>query len=122
MRGLPVNVKALRVSCAPLHELEQAVAGTNVPAAMGRNNDGRPRPANTGINDAKKDGLRRKPRGISCQKISRCFWIADRGVCEQIDNGYAWRHLGEHCFHLTRIGTVQPEVCEEHNHDMPTPI
>jgi hypothetical protein len=42
MRGLPVNVKALRVSCAPLHELEQAVARTNVPAATGLNNDGRP--------------------------------------------------------------------------------
>ena len=41
--------------------------------------------------------------------------IADWSIGEEVDNGYAWRHLMQHRLHLARIGAVQPEICEQHD-------
>ena len=42
--------------------------------------------------------------------------VASRHVGKCSDNGYAGPHLVWHRLHLTRIGAVQPEIREEHNH------
>jgi hypothetical protein len=54
---LPVDVPSARVCGAALDQLEQAVAGADVPAAIGFENNGWPRPANPGFSDAEIDAL-----------------------------------------------------------------
>jgi hypothetical protein len=49
---------------ATLDQLEQAVTGTDVPPAVGLNNNSWPRPADAGIYDTEKHGSRLKPSGI----------------------------------------------------------
>ena len=73
-------------------------------------------PTMTGIDNAEKDGSRRKPCGIGRQQIRRCLRIADRRIGEEVDSGYARRHLVQHRLHLTRIRAVQPKIREQHNH------
>src|SRR5688500_16238515 len=43
------------------NELEEAIAGTDVPARVGFDDDGGAPPANTGIDNAEKDGADRNP-------------------------------------------------------------
>src|SRR5262249_56995167 len=62
---LPLDVPAARAYGTPLNQLEQAVARADVPAAVSLENNGWPRPADAGIDDAQKDGFRCKPFGVS---------------------------------------------------------
>jgi len=69
----------LRLGAEPL---EQTVAGADVPATIGFENNGRPRPADTGIDHAQKHGSRRKPLGKGCQQVGGCLGIADWRISE----------------------------------------
>jgi hypothetical protein len=117
----PVDVEASRLSGTALNQLEQAVAGADIPPAVGLENNGRPCPADTGIDDAEKHGSRRKTCGIDRQQIGRCLGIADRRIGEEVDNGYVRRHLVQHRLHLARIGALQPEIRKQHNHAINLP-
>src|SRR4029453_8753409 len=48
---LPLDVPASRACGTALNQLEQAVAGADVPAAVGLENNGWPRPADAGIDN-----------------------------------------------------------------------
>ena len=113
MLRLPVDVPAARLSGSALDELEQAVARTDIPAAVGLEENGWPRAADAGIDNTEKDGSHRKPCGIGRQQIRRCLRIADRRIGEEVDHGDARRHLVQHRFHLARIRAVQPEIREQ---------
>jgi hypothetical protein len=93
------DVPTARVFGTALHQLEQAVAGADIPPAVSLKNNGRAHPADAGIDNAEKDSSRRKPRG-------RCSGIADRRIGKEVDNGCAWRHLVQHRLHLTRVRAV----------------
>jgi hypothetical protein len=114
--GLPGYVPTARACSTALNQFEQAVPGADIPAAISLYNDGRARAADARIDNAEKDGSRGKPSGISRQQVSRCLGIADRRISEEINQGHAWHHLMQHRLHLTRIGALQPEICEQHNH------
>src|SRR5215831_3231382 len=113
---LPIDVPAHRLCGTTLDELEDAVARADVPAVIGVENDGGPRAADTGIDDAEEYGAWRKPRRIGRQQIGGRLGVAGRRVGEEIDRGYARRHLVQHGLHLTRIGAVQAEIREQNNH------
>jgi hypothetical protein len=112
----PLDVPASRACGTALNQLEQAVAGADVPAAVGLENNGWPRPADAGIDNAEKDGFRCKPFGISREQVGRCLGVANRRISEEVDRGHARRHLVQHRLHLTGIRPVQPEIRKQHNH------
>ena len=58
----PVDLKRARLERATLDQLEQAVGGADIPPAVSLENNGRPRSADAGINDAEKNGPLGKPR------------------------------------------------------------
>ena len=62
---LPGDVPTARLAGAALDQLEQAVAGADIPPAVGLENNGRARPADARIDNAEKDGPRGKPCGIA---------------------------------------------------------
>jgi len=66
---LPGDVPTARLAGTALDQLEQAVAGADKPAAVGLENNGWTCPADAGIDDAEKDGSRRKPFGIDGQQV-----------------------------------------------------
>jgi len=109
---LPLDVPGARLAGAALHQLEQTVAWADIPATVRLEDNGRPSPADTRIDHAQKNGFHRKPCGINRQQIGRGLGVADRRVGNEVDNGYARRHLVEHRLHLARIRAVQPEICE----------
>ena len=115
----PVDVPAAQRGGAALHELEQAVSRADIPSAIGLEDQGRPRPADAGIDDAEKYGSRRKPWGIGRQEVGGRLGIAHRCVGEQVDNGRAGRHPVQHRLHLTRVGAVQTEIREDCDHRSP---
>ena len=80
----PLNIKTARLPGTTLDELEQAVVGADEPPAVDFDDDGGARPANPGINDAKKDSSRRKPGGIGRQQVSRRLGIAGRRIGEEV--------------------------------------
>jgi hypothetical protein len=106
---------SLRLSGTAPNQLEQAVARADIPPAVGLQNNGRPCSTDAWIHDAEKNSSCRKPCGISRQQIGRWLGIADWSIGEEVDNGDAWRRLMQHGLHLTRIGAVQPEICEQHD-------
>jgi hypothetical protein len=116
MLRLPLDVPAARLSGTAPDQFEQTIARADIPAAVRLENNGRARPADPGIDDAEKDGSRRKPYGISRQQIGRCLRVADRRVGEEVNNACARYHLMQHRLHLARIRPVQPKVREQHNH------
>src|SRR5262249_7043930 len=113
---LKVDVPTARLCGAALDQLEQAVARADVPAAVGLDDDGRAPAADAGVDDAEKRGPRRKPFGIGRQQVGRCLGIAGRRIGEEVDRRYARRDAMQHRLHLTRIGTVQAEIREQHDH------
>jgi hypothetical protein len=62
--GLPIDVPTPRGYGAALNQLEQAVARSDVPAAVGLDNNGRTCPTDARIDNAEKHISRRKPLGI----------------------------------------------------------
>ena len=68
---------------------------------VGFENNGWPRPADAGIDNAEKDGFRCKPFGKSRQQLGRCLGVTNRRISEEVDRGHARRHLVHHCLHLT---------------------
>ena len=58
----PVDVPAARLCGTALDQLKQAVARADIPTVIGFDDYGRPCAADTGINDAEKNGPGRKPR------------------------------------------------------------
>ncbi|WP_281406680.1 hypothetical protein [Mesorhizobium sp. B2-3-5] len=113
---LPVDIPAQRLSRAALDQLEQAVAGADIPATVGLDDDGRPRSSGAWIDDTEEDGSRREPLRAGRQQVGRRIGIADRRIGEEIDRGDARRHLVQHSLHLTRVGAVQAEIREQDNH------
>ena len=87
MLRLPVDVPTRRLSGTALDQLEQAVAGADIPAAVGLEKNGWPCPADAGIDNAEKNGSHRKPCGIGRQQIRRCLRISDWRIGEEVDNG-----------------------------------
>src|SRR6516164_1969374 len=71
---LPVDVPAAGLSGTALNQFEQTIARPDIPAAVGLDNNGRARPAHAGIDDAKKDGARRKPCSIGRQTDTPMPW------------------------------------------------
>src|SRR5262245_10453491 len=118
---LPVDVPTARLSSAALDQLEQAVAGADVPPAVGLDDNARACPADAGIDDAEKHGSRWKPFGIDRQEVGRCLGIADRRIGEEVDRRYARRHLMQHRLHLADVRTLQPEIREQHDHGVSLP-
>src|SRR5262249_52670066 len=49
-------------------------------------------------------------------EVSRRLGTAHGRIGEEVNKGNARRHLVQHRLHLTRIGAVQPEIREQHNH------
>src|SRR3954451_11741917 len=86
---LPLNVPALRRPGPALDQLEEAVPRADVPPAVSLKNNGRPCPADAGINDTQDDGSGREPSGIGRQQVGCCFGVAGRGIGEEVDHGYA---------------------------------
>src|SRR5262249_48191249 len=119
-RRLEVDVEAARPCGAAPGQLEQSIAGADVPAAVRFDNNGRARPADAGVDDAEKRGPRRKPFGIGREQVGRCLGIAGWRIGEEVDRRYAWRHLVQHRLHLPRVGTVQAEIREQHDHAHPS--
>jgi hypothetical protein len=113
---LPLDVPAAAAYGTPLNQLEQAVARADVPAAVSLENNGWPRPADAGIDNAEKDGFRCKPFGVSRQQIGRCLGVANRRISKEVDRGRARRHLVQHRLHLTGIRPLQAEIGKQHNH------
>jgi hypothetical protein len=96
-------------------------APADTPAVVSLEKNGWPSPADAGIDNAEKDGSHRKPCSIGRQQIRRCPGIADWRIGEQVDNGYARRHLVQHRLHLTCIRAVQPKIREQRNHGISLP-
>ena len=48
---------------------------------------------------------------ISRQQVRRCL-----GIAEEVDNRDPRCHLMQHRLHLAGIGTLQPEIGEQHDH------
>ena len=69
------------------NELEEAIAGTDVPARVGLDDDGGAPPADTGIDNAEKNGPDRKPDGIGREQVGRGLGVAGRRVSEEVDHG-----------------------------------
>jgi len=113
---LPVDVPAARGCGTALNQFEQAVAGADIPAAVGFENNGRPGSADPGIDNAEKYSSRRESPGIGCYQVGRRLGVADRRISEEVDDGYGWCQLVQHRFHLTRIGSLQTEIRKRHNH------
>jgi hypothetical protein len=67
MLRLPVDVPAAHLASSALDQLEHAVAGTDIPAAVGLEKNGWPLTADSWINNTEKDGSNRKPCGIALQ-------------------------------------------------------
>src|SRR5579883_695082 len=83
---LPLDLPTSGDLGAALRNLQQAVARTDVPAAVGLDDDRRTIASDAGIHDAEKDRAERKPLGIGSQQISRGSGIARRRVREEIDD------------------------------------
>src|SRR5262245_51370804 len=88
-------------------QFEQAVAGADHRPSASRIS-GRV-PPTPGVDNAEKDGALWKPFGIGGQQVGGRLRIADRRIGEQVDRGYAGRHLLQHRPHLTRIGAGNPK-------------
>ena len=107
----PIDIEAARRRGAPLNELEQAITRSYVPAAVRLEHEGRARPADSWIDDTEKCRAGRKPMRISRQQVRRCL-----GIAEEVDNRDPRCHLMQHRLHLAGIGTLQPEIGEQHDH------
>src|SRR5262249_40330375 len=115
-RGFRADAPGACLSGGAWDQLEQAVAGADVPGGVGLEDEGRARAADAGVDDAEKRGPRRKPFGIGGQQVGRCLGIAGRRIGEEVDRRYARHHLVQHRLHLTRVGTVQAEIREQRDH------
>jgi hypothetical protein len=103
---LPVDVPAASHCSTALDQFEQTVSRADMPAVVGLDNNGRARPADVWIDDAKKDGTRRKSCSMDCQQVGRCLRVANG---EQVNNGCGRHHLMQHRLDLTVYGPCKPK-------------
>ena len=113
---LPVDVPAARGCGTALDQLEQTVAGADIPAAVGFENNGRPGSADPGIDNAEKYSSRRESPGIGCYQVGRRLGVAKWRISEEVDCGHSRCQLVQHRLHLTCIWPLQAEIREQHYH------
>ena len=102
-----------------LNQLKQAVARADIPAAISLYNDGRACDANSGIDNAEKDGSRSKPPGISSQQVSRSHGVVVNALGSIRDRlaGHAVQVMSsEKAFlHLPLQDLVKKKLCFQQN-------
>ena len=118
LRGPPGDVRPGKLPGAYRDHVEQAVVGPDEEPAIGADDGGRAPPrADAGIDDAEVHRARFERLGIGREQVGGRLDVVGRRIGEQVNHRDTRRHAVKPGFHLTEIGTGEPEIGEKHDHE-----